>query len=47
MKFKDLNTGAILETENNFVIEQYKKYPKRYKEIKNGTETTKEKTEKK
>lgn len=30
MKFKDLETGNVLETENNDVIAQYQKYPERY-----------------
>lgn len=34
MKFKDLQTGRELTTDNSFVIEQYKKYPERYKEVK-------------
>ena len=34
MKFKDLTTGNIVESENEFVIVQYKNYPDRYKEVK-------------
>ena len=34
MKFKDLVTGCILECNNEVVVEQYKKHPDRYKEIK-------------
>lgn len=33
MKFKDLRTGLTLETNNKFVIEQYKKYSDKYKSI--------------
>jgi hypothetical protein len=36
MKFKQLNTGAILETNNEFVINQLKK-SKDYEEIKEFT----------
>lgn len=39
MKFKDALTGAILETDNEFVISQYKKYADRYKEVKVKPET--------
>lgn len=34
MKFKDLITGNVIECNNDFVIEQYKKYSDRFKEIK-------------
>ena len=34
MKFKDLITGNVIETENEFVIEQNKKHTEKYKEIK-------------
>ena len=34
MKFKDTVTGFVLETDNKFVIEQYKKHSERYAEIK-------------
>lgn len=34
MKFKDLVTGNVIESDNDFVVEQYKKYPERYKEVK-------------
>ncbi|MBQ7800367.1 MAG: hypothetical protein IJ370_07720 [Oscillospiraceae bacterium] len=33
MKVKDTVIGCIIETNNEFVIEQLKKYPERYKEI--------------
>ena len=46
MKFKDLTTGNIVESENEFVIVQYKNYPDRYKEVKAKKETKSvEKTE--
>ena len=34
MKVQDTLIGCIVETNNEFVIEQLKKYPARYKEIK-------------
>ena len=34
MLFKDNVTGAKLDVNNEFVIEQYKKYPERYKVVK-------------
>ena len=34
MRFKDTVTGAIVETANEFVVEQFHKHPDRYKEIK-------------
>lgn len=34
MKFKDLVTGAILEVDNAFVVEQCQKHSDRYKEVK-------------
>ena len=34
MKVQDTVIGCIIETDNEFVIEQLKKYPARYKEIK-------------
>lgn len=40
-KFKDMITGAILETDNEFVIEQYLKYADRYREIKGKAESKK------
>lgn len=40
-KFKDLTTGAVLETDNEFVIEQYLKYSDRYQEIKGKPENKK------
>lgn len=48
MKFKQINTGAILETNNEFVIEQLKKSAD-YEEIKEFTkkEEPAEKKEKK
>lgn len=48
MKFKQLNTGAILETNNEFVINQLKK-SEDYEEVKQFTkkeELTEEKVEK-
>lgn len=42
-KFKDLTTGAKLETDNEFVIAQYEKYAERYSEIK--SKSVKEETE--
>lgn len=33
-KFKDLITGAVLATDNQFVIDQYLRYSNRYQEIK-------------
>ena len=41
MKFKDLQTGNVLEVENDLVIEQFKKNPERYKELKEKKTTTK------
>lgn len=49
MKFKQLNTGAILETNNDFVINQLKKSAD-YEEVKEFTkkeESVEEKVEKK
>lgn len=49
MKFKQLNTGAILETKNEFVINQLKKSTD-YEEVKEFTkkeEPVEEKVEKK
>ena len=34
MKVKDLTTGNVLESTNEIVVEQFKKNPDRYKEIK-------------
>lgn len=34
MKFKDLQTGNVLETTNAEVVEQFKKHSDRYKEVK-------------
>lgn len=34
MQFKDTITGAKIEASNEFVIEQLKKHPDKYKEIK-------------
>lgn len=48
MKFKQVNTGAILETNNDFVIEQLKKSAD-YEEVKQFTkkeEPVEEKVEK-
>lgn len=42
MKFVDKVTNATLDVVNEFVIEQYKKYPERYKEVK---KTEKKETE--
>lgn len=44
MKFTDLLTGYTLETDNDFVIDQYKKNTERYKELK--AKKTSDKTEK-
>lgn len=44
MKFTDLLTGYTLETDNSFVVDQYKKNPERYKELK--VKKTSDKTEK-
>lgn len=41
MVFKDIVTGAKLEVNNEFVVEQYKKYPDRYKEVKAEVEKNK------
>lgn len=45
MRFIDKITGAKLDTDNEFVIEQLKKYPERYeeakKEVKKATEDKK------
>ena len=30
MKVKEKTTGAILETDNSFIIEQWRKYPELY-----------------
>ena len=34
MQFKDTMTGAKIDVVNDIVIEQLKKYPDRYKEVK-------------
>ena len=34
MRVQDTVIGCIIETDNDLVIEQLKKYPARYKEIK-------------
>ena len=46
MKFKDLATGYIVESDNEFVIEQYKNHPDKYKEIKAKETKPVEKTDK-
>lgn len=46
MKFKQINTGVILETKNEFVIEQLKKSDS-YEEIKLLSKKESEKSEKK
>ena len=33
MKVKEKTTGAILETENDFIIEQWRKYPELYQPV--------------
>lgn len=43
MKFRDLVTKAVIETDNEFVIEQMKKHRDRYKEVKPETKKTEEK----
>ena len=43
MKFKDIITGAILESENSFVVEQMKKYKDRYREIKSKAQSKEDK----
>lgn len=43
MKFKDLKLGNILETSNEFVIEQYKNHAERYEEIKEEVVTKRKK----
>jgi hypothetical protein len=43
MKFIDTVTGAKIEANNDFVIEQYKKYPERYKEEKTPAKKAEEK----
>jgi hypothetical protein len=40
MKFKDLILGNILETSNEFVINQYKNHTDRYEEVKEIKEET-------
>lgn len=40
MKVKDIKTGNILNTDNEFVIEQFKKYPKRYKPVTGAASVT-------
>ena len=37
-KFKDMKTGATLETKSEFVAEQYAKHKDRYREIKGKPE---------
>ena len=44
MKFKNINTGVVLETTNEFVIEQLKK-SNDYVEIKETTKKNKKDTE--
>ena len=43
MQFKDTITGAKIDVVNNIVIEQLKKYPDRYKEIKVESKKAEEK----
>ena len=43
MKFKDLVTGAVLDANNEMVIEQYKKHTDRYKEVKPESKKVEEK----
>lgn len=45
MRFVD-NIGSILETNNQFVIEQMKKNPEKYKEVKPKPKKAEPKTEK-
>lgn len=47
MQVRDLVTGAKLVTDNDFVIEQYKKHTDRYKEIKEAKTEPKKAEEKK
>ena len=44
-KFKNVKTGLIEETDNDFVIAQMRKYPGSYEEIKAKTKGEKEKAE--
>lgn len=46
MKFKDIKTGAILDTDNEFVILQFKKHAERYKEVKEIKEKNRSKIDK-
>lgn len=43
MIFKDTVTGAKLKVDNEFVVEQFKKNPQRYKEVKNESKKAEEK----
>lgn len=47
MQVKDLITGAKLVTDNEFVIEQFKKHSDRYKEIKPERKTEEAKSDNK
>lgn len=33
MKFKDTVTGALVATDNPFVVEQYEKHPERFEKV--------------
>jgi hypothetical protein len=46
MKFKDLVTGNVVESNNDFVVAQYKKNPTRFKEVKAKTTKPATKTNK-
>lgn len=45
-KFKNIKTGAILETNSKEMIEQYEKYPSTYESVKKGSTSKGEKNEK-
>lgn len=46
MKFEDLVTGNVVDSDNEIVIEQYKKHSDRYKPVKIKVEKTTKKAEK-
>ena len=43
MKFKDLRLGNILETSNEFVINQYRNHTDRYEEVREEKEIKRKK----
>ena len=43
MKFKDLRLGNVLETSNEFVINQYRNHADRYQEVREEKEIKRKK----